>query len=117
MTGSERSNSNGTRAGMGGEGGLSMEPSPGADPTALSTGENVGGSGHWALALKEESERDLDFLSAHTVHLKFEDSLHNWHRQPHLFLEFWLSPRHKEHPECGGLTLVLFNFPNQKHWS
>lgn len=114
MTGSERSNSNGTRAGMGGEGGLSMEPSPGA---ALSTGENVGGSGHWALALKEESERDLDFLSAHTVHLKFEDSLHNWHRQPHLFLEFWLSPRHKEHPECGGLTLVLFNFPNQKHWS
>lgn len=73
--------------------------------------------GTLALTLKEESRRDLNFLSAHTVHLKFEDSLHNWHWQPHPFLEFWLNPRTKEHPECGGLTLVLFNFPNHTHWS
>ena len=92
-------------------------PSTGAAHPPLGIGENGRGMGTLALTLKEESRRDLNFLSAHTVHMKFEDSLHNWHWQPHPFLEFCLNPRTKEHPECGGLTLVLFNFPNHTHWS
>lgn len=58
----------------------------------------VGTGEHFALALKEESKRNVwtSSLSAHTVHLQFEGSLHNRYWQPCLFLEFWLSPRHSE---------------------
>lgn len=94
-----------------------MGPSTGAAHPPLGVGENGRGMGTLALTLKEESRRDLNFLSAHIVHLKFEDRLHNWHWQPHPFLEFWLNPRRKEPPECCGLTLVVFNFPNHTHWS
>lgn len=73
-------------------------------------GEDGRGVGHFALALTEESKRVVwtSSLSAHKVHLQSEDVLYNWHQQPYSFLEFWLSPRYNQRPECGRLTLVLF---------
>lgn len=70
-----------------------MGPTAGAAhlPTGIGEGGYVlGGQGHLALALGKEFKTDAwtSLIFAHAVCWKLEDSLHYWHWQPCLSVEF-----------------------------